>query len=89
MSVLDNKVGKEIATQLGISEPTVSRHVAKIREHLRQTIVQVVMQYSFTTEEEGEASTAGLSGNDTQFDAAVCETYHHHQLFLEQETGRD
>jgi hypothetical protein len=87
MRVLDNKIGKEISTQLGISEPTVSRHVAKIRKHLRQTIMQVVMQYSFTPEEEGEASTAGLAGNDTEFDAAVCETYHHHQLFLEKESA--
>jgi transcriptional antiterminator len=87
MRVLDNKIGKEISTQLGISEPTVSRHVAKIRKHLRQTIMQVVMQYSFTPEEEDEASTAGLAGNDTEFDAAVCETYHHHQLFLEKESA--
>ena len=50
--------------------------------------MRVVMQYSFTPEEEGEASSVGLSGNDAQFDAAVCETYHHHQLFLEKESER-
>ncbi len=88
MRVLDNKVGKEIATQLGISEPTVSRHVAKTRDHLKQTIMQVVMQYSFTPEEEQELSSSGMGGSDTEFDSAVSEAYHHHQLFLDQESER-
>ncbi|MGY8752612.1 MAG: RNA polymerase sigma factor [Phycisphaerales bacterium] len=88
MRVLDNKIGKEISAQLGISEPTVSRHVAKIRDHLRQTIIEVVMQYSFTPEEEREISSSGMSGNDTEFDSAVCEAYHQHQLFLEAESKR-
>ncbi len=86
MRVLDNLGGKEISTQLGISEPTVSRHVAKIRNHLRETIMNVVMQYSFTPEEEKEISSYGVTGTDTGFDAAVSETYHTHQLFLEQES---
>ena len=86
MRVLDNLGGKEISTQLGISEPTVSRHVAKIRNHLRETIMNVVMQYSFTPEEEKEISSYGAVGTDTEFDAAVSETYHTHQLFLEQES---
>jgi RNA polymerase sigma factor (sigma-70 family) len=88
MRVLDNLGGKEISKQLGISEPTVSRHVAKIRNLLRETIMNVVMQYSFTPEEEKETSSYGVSGNDSEFDAAVCETYHTHQLFLEHEGGR-
>jgi RNA polymerase sigma-70 factor (ECF subfamily) len=88
MRVLDNKVGKEISAQLGISEPTVSRHVSKIRECLRQNIMKVVMQYSFTPEEEGEISSGGIGGNDLEFDTAVSELYHTHQLFLEQESGR-
>ena len=56
MRVLDNLGGKVISKQLGISEPTVSRHVAKIRNHLRETIMNVVMQYSFTSEEEKETT---------------------------------
>jgi RNA polymerase sigma factor (sigma-70 family) len=87
MRVLDTYSGKDIAAQLGISEPTVSRHVAKIRNHLRESIMNVVMQYSFTPEEEKEMSTFGVSKNDTSFDDAVCETYHQHQLFLEQESA--
>ena len=83
----ETEVGKEISTQLGISEPTVSRHVAKIRKHLRQTIMQVVIQYSFTSEEEGEPLTAGMGGSDSDFDAAVSEAYHQHQLFLEKESA--
>ena len=86
MRVLDTLGGKEISKQLGISEPTVSRHVAKIRNHLRDKIMNVVMQYSFTPEEEKELSSYGVVGNDTEFDAAVSETYHAHQLFLEQES---
>jgi predicted DNA-binding protein (UPF0251 family) len=86
MRTLDNLTGKEISSQLGISEPTVSRHVAKIRAHLRETIMNVVMQYSFTSEEEKEPSSYGVEGNDADFDAAICETYHRHQLFLEQES---
>jgi RNA polymerase sigma factor (sigma-70 family) len=87
MRVLDNLVGKEIAAQLGISEPTISRYVAKIRNHLRDTVMNVVMQYSFTSEEEKEMSMVGVSGNDVEFDAAISETYHTHQLFLEKESG--
>ena len=86
MKVLDSLAGKNIALQLGISEPTVSRHVAKIRDHLRDTIKNVVMQYSFTQEEEKELVTAGLSNSDTVFDNAISEIYHQHQLFLEQES---
>jgi RNA polymerase sigma factor (sigma-70 family) len=87
MRILDNCGGKEISIQLGISEPTVSRHVSKIRSRLRDTIMNIVMQYSFTPEEEKEVSSYGVAGNDAAFDAAVCETYHNHQLFLEQEGG--
>jgi RNA polymerase sigma-70 factor (ECF subfamily) len=89
MRALDNKTGKEISAQLGISEPTASRHVAKTRKHLRQTIMHVVMQYSFTSDEEGEPSAAGMVGSDSEFDAAVSEAYHQHQLFLEQESKRN
>ena len=87
MRVLDTLGGKEISKQLGTSEPTVSRHVAKIRNHLRENIMNVVMKYSFTPEEEKEISSYGVVGNDTDFDLAVSETYHTHQLFLEQEGG--
>ncbi len=87
MRVLDNLGGKEISTQLGISEPTVSRYVAKIRNHLRETMMSVVMQYSFTPEEEKEIVSCDVGGSDADFDAAVSETYHTHQLFLEQESG--
>jgi len=88
MRVLENKTGREVSNQLGVSEPTVSRQVAKIRNHLRQTIIDVVMQYSFTPEEEREISSSGMGGGDTEFDSAVCEAYHQHQLFLEQESER-
>lgn len=88
LRVLDNLVGREIAAQLGISEPTVSRHVARVRNHLREKLMEVVMQYSFTPSEEGELTMGGLAGNDTALDSAVSEAYHQHQLFLEAESGR-
>ena len=86
MRVLDNLGGKVISKQLGISEPTVSRHVAKIRNHLRETIMNVVMQYSFTPEEEAETQRAGLTGSESEFDEAVSDLYHAHQIFLGKES---
>ncbi len=84
--MLDGKTGKIISDQLGVSEPTVSRHVSKVRDHLRETIMQVVMQYSFTPEEESEPAVAGMGGDTLAFDSAVSEAYHSHQLFLGKES---
>ncbi len=87
MRTLDNLTGKEVSAALGISEPTVSRHMARVREHLKQQIVEVVMQYSFTSEEEEEAQQPSLSGSESMFDEAVSDLYHAHQIFLSEESG--
>ncbi|MDP7006067.1 MAG: sigma-70 family RNA polymerase sigma factor [Phycisphaerales bacterium] len=87
MRVLDGKTGKVISNQLGISEPTASRHVSKVRSHLRETIMQVIMQYSFTPEEESELLLVGKDRDNLEFDSAVSEAYHSHQLFLGQESA--
>jgi RNA polymerase sigma factor (sigma-70 family) len=60
MRVLDGKPGKEVADQLGISEPTVSRRLAKVREALRSHLREIISIYSFTPDELDEAERNGL-----------------------------
>jgi RNA polymerase sigma factor (sigma-70 family) len=88
MRVFDGQSGKIVAEQLGISEPTVSRHVQRVREELRNRVAEVVTTYSFTPDEEQEAEKAGLRGEDAMFDDAVAEIYHRQsQLVLDDEAG--
>lgn len=84
MRVLDGKPGKEVADDLGISEPTVSRRLARVRDVLRARLEQVILMYSFTEDERGEAARNGLVKNpktdsqrdDALFDEAIAEIYH-------------
>jgi RNA polymerase sigma-70 factor (ECF subfamily) len=81
MRVLDGRSGKEVAEDLGISEPTVSRRLAKVRVILRERLGEVITTYSFTREELEEATRNGLELNpsktdDALFDEAVAEIYH-------------
>lgn len=76
MRVFDGMSGKEVAAQLGISEPTVSRHLAKIRVALRRRIGESVAMYSFTEDELKEAAKAGLYGDDDLFDEGLSDIYH-------------
>jgi RNA polymerase sigma factor (sigma-70 family) len=88
MRVFDGTPGKDVAEQLGISEPTVSRYLQKVRELLRRRLSEVVATYSFTAEEEAEVERAGLSGEDSMFDEALAEIYHQQsRLILEDEAG--
>ncbi|MBY0313853.1 MAG: sigma-70 family RNA polymerase sigma factor [Phycisphaerales bacterium] len=80
MRVLDNKPGKDVAEAMGISEPTVSRRLAKVRDLLRSRLQEVVAIYSFTADELGEAERNGLvlnpsKADDALFDEAVGEIY--------------
>ncbi len=63
MRVLDQRSGKDVAADLGISEPTVSRRLAKVRETLRKRLVEVIQTYSFTDEERAEPERNGLKLN--------------------------
>lgn len=80
MRVLENMPGKDVADQLGISEPTVSRRLAKVRDAMRIRLQEVISTYSFTPEELAEAERNGLSLNpskadDALFDEAIGEIY--------------
>jgi RNA polymerase sigma factor (sigma-70 family) len=88
MRVFDGTPGKNVAEQLGISEPTVSRYLQKVRTLLRSRLSEIVATYSFTAEEEQEVERAGLSGDDGMFDDALAEIYHQQsRLILEDEAG--
>lgn len=81
MRVLDGMQGKDVAQQLGTSEPTVSRRMTKIRTVLRSRLSEVMSTYSFTQEELEEAERNGLVLNPTKaddalFDEAIAEIYH-------------
>jgi len=75
MRVLDGVNGREVAERVGVSEPTVSRHAAKVRDELRRELVRTISAYSFTEEESREAERAGLAASDAAFDAAIGEIY--------------
>lgn len=88
MRVFDDVPGKNVAGQLGISEPTVSRYLHKTRALLRSRLAEVMTTYSFTPDEAAEAEQAGLGGGDGIFDEALAEIYHQQsRLLLEDETA--
>lgn len=61
MRVLDGTPGKDVAEAVGVSEPTVSRRLAKVRGVLRLRLREVIMTYSFTPDELDEAERNGLA----------------------------
>ncbi|MHC4142214.1 MAG: sigma factor-like helix-turn-helix DNA-binding protein, partial [Planctomycetota bacterium] len=88
MRVFDGLSGKDVAEQLGISEPTVSRHLQRIRELLRRRLAETIATYSFTEDEQREAQRAGLGDDDSMFDDALREIYHQQsRLILEDEAA--
>ncbi|MHC4910981.1 MAG: RNA polymerase sigma factor [Planctomycetota bacterium] len=88
MRVFDGTTGKSVAEQLGVSEPTVSRYLQKVRASLRHRLSETVATYSFTAEEEAEMETAGLKAGDDMFDEALCEIYHQQsRLMLDDEAA--
>jgi hypothetical protein len=63
MRVLDGRSGKDVASALGVSEPTISRRLAKVRQTLRSKLADVIAMYSFTRDELEEAARNGLRVN--------------------------
>ncbi len=90
MRVFDGMPGKSVAEQLGVSEPTVSRYLQKVREQLRRRLSETMATYSFTPEEEAEAVAAGLGSDDAMFDDALADIYHSQaRLVMEDEARLD
>lgn len=89
MRVFDGIPGKNVAMQLGVSEPTVSRHMTKVRAALRRRVGEIIATYSFTPEESREGEDAGLYADDTLFDDALADIYHQQtSLKLDEGSGR-
>ena len=81
MRVLEGRPGKEVAADLGTSEPTVSRRLDKVRTTLRARLSEVIATYSFTADEAQEAERKNLSPDPNKaenalFDEAIAEVYH-------------
>jgi RNA polymerase sigma factor (sigma-70 family) len=75
MRVLESRGGREIGVQLGISEPTVTRHCQRVREALREELRSAIEQFSFTDDERVEPDRAGLAAEDAAFDDALGEIW--------------
>jgi RNA polymerase sigma factor (sigma-70 family) len=82
MRVFDTASGKDVAQQLRVSEPTVSRHLQRVRDLLRRRLSETIATYSFTPEEAAEAERAGLGDDDDMFDEAICEIYQQQSRLL-------
>jgi len=94
MRVLDGRNGRDVALAVGVSEPTVSRRLARVREKLRVNLAEVVARFSFTPEEAAEAARNGLEANpnkadDALFDEAVAEIWFRQQALRERLDAED
>jgi RNA polymerase sigma factor (sigma-70 family) len=83
--VLEGRSGRSVAEALALSEATVSRRVAGVRERLRLRLAETFAKYSFSVEEHAELARNGLASNpnkegDAAFDGAVAEVVHRLQL---------
>jgi RNA polymerase sigma factor (sigma-70 family) len=79
--VLEGQPGKRVAEGLALSEATVSRRAAGVRERVRARLAETFTKYSFAPEEQAELARNGLEPNpkkseDAAFDAAVAEVVH-------------
>ncbi len=88
MRIFDGLSGKVVAENLGVSEPTVSRHLTKVRVQLRKRLADVISTYSFTPEEMAEAERAGLSQDDDLFDEALADIYHAQSRLMREDLER-
>lgn len=80
MRVLEGKSGRDVAEAVGVSEPTVSRRLSRVRDTLRASLSETIAKYSFTAEEIAEPERNGISTDpkkesDVMFDDAIGEIY--------------
>lgn len=99
--VLEGRSGKDVAAALGVSEPTISRRVARVRDVLRRRLAEVVSVYSFTQDEADEPARNGLALNpkqvdvgggaemDAAFDQALAEVYHRQAELRREQVDRE
>jgi len=79
--VIEGQPGKKVAQDLAISEATVSRRTAAVREVVLGRLGETFAKYSFSAEEQVELARNGLAsipkkGDEAAFDAAVAEVVH-------------
>ena len=79
--VLEGRTGKQVAADLGTSEPTVSRRLSSVRDQLREHLRRIVTRFSFTRDEMEELARNGLElspkkQNEASFEEAVADIYH-------------
>ncbi len=82
MRLSSGMLSRDIAAALGVSEPSISRYLKRVRGDLREVIREVVAEYSFTDDELKEIEASGLGRNDDVFDRALSDIY------LEEQTAR-
>jgi len=80
MRVLEAQSGKQVADAMAMSEPTVSRRMAKVRDVLRLRLSEVMATYCFTEEEMAEITQNGITldpkqQDDAAFDEAIGELF--------------
>jgi len=88
MRILDDVQGKDVAEQLGISQPTVTRHLQRVRGMLRERLATIVATYSFTEAERRELDHAGLVGDDALFDEAIADIWHRQSELIREDEIR-
>ena len=59
MRVFEGSQGKDVATALGVSEPTISRRLTKVRILLRERLGEVMEKYSFTKRHRPKSQQGG------------------------------
>jgi RNA polymerase sigma factor (sigma-70 family) len=85
LRVLEGQTGAQVGEALGMSEATVSRRLARLRQGLRAHLSDVFARYSFGSEDEAEIERNGLDpspnkASDALFDEAVGEVHRRYQV---------
>jgi RNA polymerase sigma factor (sigma-70 family) len=85
--VLEGQPGTVVAERLGTSEATVSRGASAVRQRLRARLAETMTIYSFSEQERGEATRAGLGEDDRLFDEAIGEIHRLESIAAQRRLG--